>query len=269
MDARLAVQLTTTVAAAGVSLTALEDLVCVRQFADTGLMSWQITKLEDRWLTVGSHSALIDFVLRFEHFRYVLLARFAAAVLVLGSAVFGITISTVLLAVLLTSVALMVRSPYGHDGAQHMNIIVFAALFASSVMPWNTVVVAACLWFIGLQAATSYMIAGISKLTSSEWRTGRAIVGILGTSIYGHRVAYRLLRDRPFAALVMSWLVIFFECGFVGAMIFGVKYRLAFLALGVLFHAGTAVLMGLNGFFLAWIATYPALMYVAAELRHI
>jgi hypothetical protein len=40
-------------------------------------------------------------------------------------------------------------------------------------------------------------------------------------------------------------------------------WRLLFLGWGVAFHLGCAVVMGLNNFLWAFIATYPALLFAA------
>ncbi|SRR5713226_2629303 len=269
LDAAPALQFTTVIAAVGVIVAALEDLSSIQHFSDNGILSWEIIQLESRWSATGRRAAIAHYFLSFPRFKHVLMARLVSASVLAVLGLFGIVVPLLLFLVLLSTLTLSIRSFYGQDGAQQMNLVVFGALFLSALVPPNGVARTSCLWFIGLQAGLSYLISGANKAISSRWRDGTGLVGVLGTSIYGHRSAYTFLSDRPVLAGILSWTVIVFECGFCTVFLVGYKYQLAILAAGALFHASTAILMGLNGFFFAWLATYPAVLYIAGGLRHL
>jgi hypothetical protein len=105
---------------------------------------------------------------------------------------------------------------------------------------------------VGPSASLAYLVSGANKLFSPVWRSGTALIGVLGTRTYGHSAAYSLINGRPFAARVLSWAVIFFECGFCLVFAVPLSVGIWILAIGVSFHISTALLMGINGFFFAF-----------------
>jgi hypothetical protein len=145
-------------------------------------------------------------------------------------------IATGLMAVaLLVQLLLMKqRSVYGLDGADQMYVVVFLGLAVYELMPQGSLASAAGLIYIGAPTVLSYLIAGCVKIAGPSWRDGTAIGGIMTTKIYGNSAAAAVLQGR---------------------------------AAGVLFHAANTALMGLNSFFMAFVASYPAVAYVN-ELMH-
>jgi hypothetical protein len=55
--------------------------------------------------------------------------------------------------------------------------------------------------------------------------------------------------------------------GFPLARAFGATGVAVFAVLGILFHVANAVIMGLNTFVWAFVATYPAILFCAVSLR--
>jgi len=82
------------------------------------------------------------------------------------------------------------------------------------------------------------------------------------TRIYGHDGLGRWLDLRPGLSKALCWGTIAFECSFILAFIAEPKLLTALLLGGALFHASAALFMGLNGFFFAFVATYPAIVYL-------
>ena len=99
------------------------------------------------------------------------------------------------------------------------------------------------------------------------WRSGRALIGVLGTDVYGHRQAYAFLSKHLGIARLLSWIVILFECGFCLVFLVDLRVGLWIFAGGVCFHVINAVLMGMNGFLFAFVATYPCIAYCAQHVR--
>src|SRR5208337_1533905 len=132
-------------------------------------------------------------------------------------------------------------------------------LRADHVTVWRWVQRYAPEWFVAAQSGLSYIIAGTSKLSSTAWRDGTALTGIFSTDIYGCQPIYKLLVRHPAISRFAAWS---FECSFVGLCLLGPRCAVLAIALGVLFHLGTAVSMGLNTFLASFIAAYPAVWFV-------
>ena len=118
------------------------------------------------------------------------------------------------------------------------------------------------LWYVALQALTSYFMSGWVKLLRPEWRTGRALPFFLDTGVYGPIAANSVLR-KPWAARACAWAFTVWEGCFPLALL-DIRLAAAFCAVAAVFHFGVFWYFGLNRFFWAWLATFPAILYVAA-----
>ncbi len=112
----------------------------------------------------------------------------------------------------------------------------------------------------------SYLSAGFAKLISSDWRGGSAIAGVLNTRQYGTWPLAAWLSRHSWSAIFVCWSVILFEC--LGPLVAftGQASLVAFLSAGLFFHLVTAVTMGLNTFLWAFLATYPAVVFLVASV---
>jgi hypothetical protein len=119
----------------------------------------------------------------------------------------------------------------------------------------------AALWYVTLQTVTSYFVSGWVKLLRPEWRSGAALPVFLDSGVYGPLPADSMFR-RPWVARAVSWGFTVWEGCFVLALL---DQRLAFLfcASAVLFHFLVYWYFGLNRFFWAWLASFPAVIYCA------
>jgi hypothetical protein len=119
-----------------------------------------------------------------------------------------------------------------------------------------------CPWFIALQSVFSYLAAGVAKAVSSQWRSGECVLPILRTTAYGQRKVASILAGSEHFPRLAGWATIIFELSFP-TVLFGFRPAvLGLLIAGVMFHAANAVLMGLNCFFWAFLAAYPAILFV-------
>jgi hypothetical protein len=116
-------------------------------------------------------------------------------------------------------------------------------------------------WYISLQTITSYFVSGWVKLFRPEWRSGRAMTLFLDTGIYGPLPAQSLFRH-PIVARACSWSFTLWEGCFPLALL-DVRLACLFCAVAALFHFLVFLFFGLNRFFWAWIATFPAVVYCA------
>ncbi len=150
----------------------------------------------------------------------------------------------------------------GEDGADQMLSITSAALAAGLLLDVDNGLAALALVFVGAQGCLAYATAGIAKLISPQWRSGEAIRGVLATRTHGMRSPADLVRRWPLLAVAACWTTIAFETAFAVAPVLPLPALLVLFGVAASFHAVVAVTMGLNGFFWAFVATYPAIVYL-------
>lgn len=162
----------------------------------------------------------------------------------------------------ISSLLFTFRSVVGLDGADQMNGIITITLFLVYAID-EEVIYKAGLIFIAAQSILSYLVAGIAKLRSVKWWNGQAVFEIMNTRTYGYRsVANKLSQAPRFVNIILCRSVILFEIFFIALLFLPSPGLYIFIGLGILFHLYNAVAMGLNNFFWAFLATYPALLYV-------
>ncbi|MEY4651462.1 MAG: hypothetical protein RI884_43 [Pseudomonadota bacterium] len=130
-------------------------------------------------------------------------------------------------------------------------------LYAGMAQGWR-----AGLWYVALQAVTSYFMSGWVKLLRPEWRSGRALPYFLDTGVYGPIAADSVYR-RPWTARACAWSFTVWEGCFPLALL-DVRLAAVFCAVAAVFHFGVFWYFGLNRFFWAWMATFPAVLYAAS-----
>lgn len=254
-----AMQLSVLIASAGFAVSTLEDLTAYAQFRDDGLLSWRVAQLRGRWSAGGPLAAAGDRLFGADGYRRLLLTGFAAAALLLvtlASPALLLPLAAVILTILLLG---GVRNVYGADGADQMNLVLFATVVLYLVVPDGSFARTACLWFLAWQVGFGYFVAGAAKLASPVWRSGEAVIGVLSTHCYGHDRMYQWLRRHPRVAQAGCWAVMLFEVAFPLVFVLPPPFAAGLLVAGVAFHAGCAVFMGLNNFLFAFVATYPLL----------
>lgn len=133
-----------------------------------------------------------------------------------------------------------------NGGSDAMTMILLLSLSVGLAHPaW----IPAALAYIAIQTLLSYFAAGLAKLRSPQWRRGQAL------GLFMKRPARR-------EDLFISWVVILFECLFP-LVLFSPALSLVFMGIGVVFHLAIARLLGLNRFFFAWLAAYPAVYWAS------
>jgi hypothetical protein len=153
-----------------------------------------------------------------------------------------------------------------NGGSDFMTLIVLTGMLIAQCMAqagdpelgWR-----AGLWYISLQTVTSYFMSGWVKLLQPQWRSGEALVVFLNGAIYGPLPGCHLL-SRPLLARAAAWAFIVWECCFPLAFI-GPFPALFFCATAVVFHFLVFWFFGLNRFFWAWLATFPAILGCASQ----
>jgi len=117
------------------------------------------------------------------------------------------------------------------------------------------------LWYVALQSITSYFVSGWVKFLRPEWRSGEALPMFLDTGVYGPLPPNSVFR-RPAVARLASWSFTLWE-GCAPLALLDLRIAALFCAVAAVFHFLVFWFFGLNRFFWAWVATFPALMYAA------
>jgi hypothetical protein len=117
----------------------------------------------------------------------------------------------------------------------------------------------AALWYVTLQTITSYFVSGWVKLLRPEWRSGAALPVFLDSGVYGPLPADSLFR-RPWLARTVSWVFTVWEGCFVLALL-DQRLAVVFCASALVFHFLVYRYFGLNRFFWAWLASFPAVIW--------
>jgi hypothetical protein len=248
------------IACIGAAISTLEWIAGRRELKDDGLFSWQVIGTRDIAVGTGTFSASLNWLLSFRPFLSVLTLRFVALILLPPALWFHRGPIVVLFVVMLSSLLMHLRSPWGMDGSDQMLTQVFGALFLSTIAG-SLLAAQAALWFIAGQACLSYATAGVAKVLSTHWHDGKAVFAIFNTRTYGYEPIARFLLRRPRMTKVLTWGAVIMESAFALAFIAGYPGCLIFIAWGVAFHLMNATVMGLNSFLWSFVSTYPAVIY--------
>lgn len=144
----------------------------------------------------------------------------------------------------------------GSDG------MLFTVLGALAIAQWESapeLVREGAVLYVAAQLTLSYVRAGLVKVRERSWWNGEALRGFLALPAYG--VPSWMPRS-PIALRLASVGVMGFECLAPIAWLSPIWCAVV-LTIAVGFHAGAAIVFGLNRFLLAWGAAMPALWYAA------
>lgn len=108
-----------------------------------------------------------------------------------------------------------------------------------------------------LQMAFLYFQASVAKLPHAEWADGSAMYYWANNSSFGFPEWLRPLTDpvvySPVGVAALTWLPVALELALAAALLMPQRRRWVLLPLGIAFHLGIAVLMGLWSFaFAMW-----------------
>lgn len=160
-----------------------------------------------------------------------------------------------------------------NGGSDSMIIVILIGLFISSLetqLP-NLKSTSAGLIYIGLQSTISYLRAGMVKIKNPEWRNGVILPKFLIQSIYTQnkldKLYFNYLSTNKYQiSTLLCNFVIFWEILFPISL-FNTNILFVFLLIGITFHIVNIYILGLNRFLIAWVATYPALIYLSLIIK--
>jgi hypothetical protein len=246
----------------GLLISTLELFYIRKSFGADGVYSWAVFSpflLRTRNVTL---TKLLNAVFDAPGVTGLLGIRLLALVCVLSAPIYSGTYTVSLTIVVLSLLFLSWRRSFGDDGADQMNLILLITTWLCTAILENGLLLKMGLWFIALQSVLSYGTAGIAKLVSPTWRSGQAVFGVFSTGVYGLDMVAQFLRGRSLLNYLLCWSVMLIESGFLVALLLPFPYAVMFLIWGAGFHLLCAIIMGLNNFLWAFLASYPAIIYV-------
>lgn len=243
----------------GIVVDSLERLVTLKKYRHTGLFSWEILRQRLVSMPMPLRRAADCLFARPEFLAAVLLLRIGGVLLVLSTPFRSGAYSVGLTVLVFGQIYVLARSGFGAIGADSMTLIVCGGTWLATAVADTTLAARAGLWFIAAQGCLGYAVAGISKLAAPKWRSGEAMTTVLSTYAYGNQGLFTVLRRRPWLSSFSSWGAMLWEATFPIALIVPDRVLIAQFALGLLFHASVAQLMGLNLFLAAFPSTYVAI----------
>lgn len=123
------------------------------------------------------------------------------------------------------------------------------------------------LHFITLNLIICYTSNGIKKMTSPKWRNGSGLKNILNTDIYGSESISKFYSENRSIYFIQSWVIILLQTSFALYLVNPILCSL-YMILGLLFHFFLALIMKLRDFFLAFLSSYPILLFSFLELHN-
>jgi len=253
-----------TLACIGSALHGLELMALRREFAPGGLLSWGVLRTSHPRLVRSSAAGLLDWWLSPPALWLLVGAQVTAAVVVIADA--AVPPLWALGAVVAIRGVLNFRNAPALIGADQMQMSVLVACLFYVLEPLPAVA-EACGWFIGLQLVVAYVTAGVSKLASPDWRSGRALVAVVRCRSTGLQPAFTCLQRFPATARAACWATILFETAGPLLLAAGTNAGTAFVVAGTAFHAGIALVMGFDEFLWAYVAAYPVTLRCALGLE--
>ena len=154
-----------------------------------------------------------------------------------------------------------------NGGSDFMTLVVLTGLliaqvvshFSSSEFGWR-----AGFWYIAIHSITSYFMSGSVKLLQREWRNGSAMTIFLNAAIHGPLGSGHWLR-KPRLATQSSWAFMVWE-SLAPLALLDARLAVLFCLIASLFHFLVFWYFGLNRFFWAWLATFPAIIWCAGQI---
>lgn len=171
----------------------------------------------------------------------------------------------ILSTLLLTSALLSLRYRGTFNGGSDlMTAVVLTGSLLGDLLPRPLGGAKLGLLWISLQSLLSYWIAGLVKGQHLSWWTGRELKLYFGLSSFRPGINILSLDSARPALIALSWSTLLFECG-SPIVLWKPNWVPTFLGLAALFHFGIALFLGLNRFFFAWIASFPALYWATTQ----
>lgn len=236
----------------GIIVQTLEYLSLKEFVSEKGIWRWSELRSEFAFLPT------FDVFLAEKPFVILLWLRLITAVVTLF--VFSFPVMLILLLTTLL-IALRFRGSF-NGGSDYMTTIVLFALCVGAFFGTEKVL-KGVLMYIAFQSVLSYFLAGLVKIKQPLWRNAHALRAFIHSPNYSPPHFFKTMLENKVLALIAAWGVMIAELLFPLVLVLPKNMVLLAIAGAFLFHLNNIVLFGLNRFLLAWLATYPAIYFVA------
>lgn len=147
------------------------------------------------------------------------------------------------------------------NGGSDMMIFVLLVGLGLACFGWNDQSQKLSLIYIAIHTVFSYFKAGLVKLKVRDWRSGEALPQFLSRSFKPEirSLSIRLQKQQRLSQ-IFGLGVIFYEVFSLGLLLMP-QFAFGYWALAMVFHFANYIFFGLNRFFWAWLAAWPAVMY--------
>ena len=249
MNAAQALWISEKLVAWAIFLQALELLLLRQKTSDTGIWRWQSLKPE-----FGFLGTLLSPVMQGRGWLLVLIFQAVASGSVLAGWSTPVLLWSLAAAVLLGSMRFLGTF---NGGADCMTLVILLSVAGAASFGATEPACRVTLGYIAFQSLLSYTVAGLVKLREPAWRNGTALGEFLKLPQYAVPTTLRLALSNPVYSRWIGYGVIVGELA-IPLLLFTSFAPVALIG-GVAFHLTNARVFGLNRFFWAWIASYPAL----------
>jgi hypothetical protein len=266
-DVHLVLRATEVLAATGAVVTTAELFALRSALRDDGLLSWRAHRLYHPRLARSLERLRVGTLLSYPAVLVLLGIRLLAALSLIIAAVSGRFVGPPLYLLTALGLVFTLRNSSGNDGSDQMTLIVLVALSCAQLIDTQLAGQTSVI-FIAAQSSLAYGTSGLLKAKERGWRDGTYVTEILATSSFGNRTLLRLFRTNYLVRVWSGRLVAYGDCLLCVAVLLPPQACVLALALGVCLHLGIAGVLGLNTFLWAFLATYPAVIYVSSLLYH-
>ncbi len=261
----LVLQLTTIFLTIGMLISSFEYLFNHKLFTSEGILEWIIIKI--RWKN-GPIKNFLNFMFKRGLINILLAIRVVFLIVLLIAPLLSPIFWASVLIIFGTYAVTNLVAFYGSDGSDQMNsLILITICLCASPFTSEGLLVIGCM-FIAAQSCLSYFVAGASKLFSKEWRNGSAVREIFKTRTYGSEKVYRYIKNKRGLNFFLCWSVIIAELSFPLVLFLPIEWGIYFLAWGLVFHLINSIVMGLNTFLWAFLASYPSIVFLNLYLAN-
>lgn len=269
-DPVVCVELVARLVAVSAACSATESLVARRVFADDALLGWPLLRRLSRLAGDGPVAQTLGALFEERGILWLHGARLLAAVLLFGMVQNDLVRSATLFVLFVAQCFLHLRQ-FGVAiiGGDRMRMLVLGALTLREMAPESALAARATVWFIAGQCALAYATSGLLKWRRTpEWRSGTAVGLLLRQEFLGDTGVAAWLAAHPGMNRVATWGVLALEVFFPLALLGGPPVAAVFVAGAFLMHLGIGHFMGLAPFLWAFLASYPAVLFVSAQVRN-
>jgi hypothetical protein len=242
-----------------VLLQSIEYILMKRSLIQNGIWNWEEIKTDYDYFPTPIKT-LLNFLNQEKHFHELITLRIFLAGMCTLYPFWSLPYAVLFFVTFVINMRF--RGSF-NGGSDYLTLISLLCLFIGSLHP---ILMKGALYYIALQVISSYFLAGLFKIKLSKWRNGNALKGFLFSPSYrAPQWALRIMQN-PKNVMMGSWAVLLFECTFP-VMLLNPTMTKLYLVLGMTFHFVNFLVFGLNRFLWIWVASYPALYYLAMQFQ--